>query len=36
VKNVVFDLKPQPITHEEEKALHEHHTTVGVVAGIHG
>ena len=34
VKQVVFDLKPA--THEEEKALHEHHTTQTVAAGVAG
>jgi hypothetical protein len=39
VKNVVFDLKPathKPATHEDEKALHEHHSQQEVAAGIHG
>jgi len=36
VKNVVFDLQPKPTTHEDDKALHEHQTTVAVAAGIHG
>jgi arylsulfatase len=36
VKNVVFDLKPKPTTHDEEKALHEHRTKVEVAQGIHG
>ena len=39
VKNVVFDLKPAtqtPATHEDEKALHEHHSQQAVAAGIHG
>ena len=36
VKDVVFDLKPKPTTHEEEKALHEHHSQQAVAAGIHG
>ena len=36
VKTVVFDLNPKPLTHEEEKVLHEHRTKVEVVAGIHG
>jgi arylsulfatase len=35
VKNVVFDLKPAG-THEDEKALHRHQTTVAVAQGIHG
>jgi len=35
VKNVVFDLKPAG-THEAEKALHRHQTTVAVAQGIHG
>ena len=35
VKKVVFDLKP-PSAHEDEKALHEHHTKVAVAQGIHG
>jgi hypothetical protein len=34
VKQVVFDLKPA--THEQEKALHEHHTTQTVAAGVAG
>ena len=34
VKQVVFDLKPH--AHEDEKALHEHHTTQTVAAGIAG
>ena len=34
VKNVVFDLKPA--THEDEKALHEHHSQQAVAAGISG
>jgi arylsulfatase len=35
VEKVVFDLKPAG-THEDEKTLHEHHTTVAVAQGIHG
>jgi arylsulfatase A-like enzyme/uncharacterized membrane protein len=35
VEKVVFDLKPAA-AHEDEKALHEHHTTVAVAQGIHG
>jgi arylsulfatase A-like enzyme len=35
VEKVVFDLRPAA-THEGEKALHEHHTTVAVAHGIHG
>jgi arylsulfatase A-like enzyme/uncharacterized membrane protein len=34
VKRVVFDLKPA--TQEQEKALHEHHTTQTVAAGVAG
>jgi arylsulfatase len=36
VRDVVFDLQPKPTTHEDDKALHEHQTTVAVAAGIHG
>jgi len=36
VRNVVFDLAPLPTTHEDEKALHEHHSRQAVTAGIHG
>ena len=35
-RNVVFDLMPMPMTHEDEKALHEHHSRQAVTAGIHG
>jgi len=35
VKNVVFDLMPAK-TNDDERALHEHHTTVAVAQGIHG
>ncbi len=35
VKKVVFDFKPAG-THEAEKALHQHQTTVAVAQGIHG
>ena len=34
VKNVVFDLKPH--THEDEQALHQHHSHHAVAAGISG
>ena len=34
VKNVVFDLKPA--AHEDEKALHEHHSRETVAAGVAG
>ena len=34
VKRVVFDL--QPATHEQEKALHEHHSRETVAAGVAG
>jgi hypothetical protein len=34
VQRVVFDLKPA--TQEQEKALHEHHTTQTVAAGVAG
>ena len=34
VQRVVFDLKPA--TQEREKALHEHHTTQTVAAGVAG
>ena len=34
VKRVVFDLKPQ--THEDEQALHQHHSNQTVAAGIAG
>ena len=34
IKNVVFDLKPA--THEDEKALHEHHSRESVAAGVAG
>ena len=36
VRNVVFDLAPIPTTHEDEKALHAHHSQQAVTAGIHG
>jgi arylsulfatase len=36
VRNVVFDLAPVPTTHEDEKALHAHHSQQAVTAGIHG
>ena len=35
VKNVVFEVKPAG-THEDEKALHEHHIHVPVAQRIHG
>jgi arylsulfatase A-like enzyme/uncharacterized membrane protein len=34
VEKVVFDLKPA--THEQERALHEHHSTQTVAAGVAG
>jgi arylsulfatase len=34
IKKVVFDLKPA--THEDEKALHEHHSRESVAAGVAG
>ena len=34
VKRVVFDLKPH--THEDEQALHQHHSHQTVAAGIAG
>ena len=36
VRNVVFDLAPVPTKHEDEKALHAHHSQQAVTAGIHG
>jgi arylsulfatase A-like enzyme/uncharacterized membrane protein len=36
VNSVIFDLKPQPTTHDEERALHEHHSQQAVTAGIQG
>jgi arylsulfatase len=36
VKQVVFDLAPKPISHEDEKALHQHHSQQTVAAGIAG
>jgi len=36
VKQVVFDLKPKPMTHDDEKALHALHSQVAAAAGIHG
>jgi arylsulfatase len=36
VKNVVFDLKPKPMTHENEKEIHALHSQVAAAAGIHG
>ena len=32
IKNVVFDLRPA--AHEDEKALHEHHSKEAVAAGV--
>ena len=34
IKNVVFDLRPA--AHEDEKALHEHHSKEAVAAGVAG
>jgi hypothetical protein len=34
VNGIVFDLKPKPTTHEDDKALHEHHSQQAVAAGI--
>jgi arylsulfatase len=36
LKNVVFDLKPKPMTHENEKEIHALHSQVAAAAGIHG
>jgi hypothetical protein len=36
VKQVVFDLAPRPISHEDEQALHGHHSQQTVAAGIAG
>ena len=34
VKKVVFDLKPKPTTHDDEKALHEHESIHAVAHGV--
>jgi uncharacterized membrane protein len=36
VTNVAFDLKPKPTMHEDEQALHAHHSQQTVTAGIQG